>query len=289
MRELDWQRDGSSWPTAGGSRFVDTPGGRFLVYQGGREGPELLLLHGVGGSVHCWAPILPYLERSFRVTALDLPGHGFSYLPPDERLTLEGMCADISGLLQQLEVAPDVAGGHSAGAGIVLNMVLEGTLHPGTFAGINPSLVPPSRMPMPPVLEAMARPFIRSGALAELWAVFGRQGWIVDKLLQSTGSSVSEAQKVCYRRIARSPAQVHAALTMMNSWKAEKLAEGFGRLPQLVKRVLLVGGSRDAWIPPEEIQDVAARIPGSELHFIDAGHLSPEERPDLVASLVSPQ
>jgi magnesium chelatase accessory protein len=286
MRELDWQRDGSSWPTARGSRFADTPSGRFLVYQGGREGPELLLLHGVAGSVHCWAPILPLLERHFRVTALDLPGHGFSHLPPDDRLTLEGMSTEIEELLHLLGVVPEIAGGHSAGAGIAMSMILDGRLSPRSFVGINPSLVPPSNMPLPPILEAMARPFVRSGALAELWAMFGRRRWIVDQLLQSTGSSISEAQKVCYRKIARSPAQVHAALTMMTSWKAESLSEGFARLHSLVERIILIAGERDRWIPTAEIEKVAARIPGSELRRVAAGHLAPEESPEAVASII---
>lgn len=41
-------------------------------------GPDLVLLHGWGLHSGVWAEVLPDLERSFRVHAVDLPGHGHS-------------------------------------------------------------------------------------------------------------------------------------------------------------------------------------------------------------------
>jgi pimeloyl-[acyl-carrier protein] methyl ester esterase len=42
------------------------------------KGPPLVLVHGWGLHSGIWAPLLPALERRFRVTAIDLPGHGLS-------------------------------------------------------------------------------------------------------------------------------------------------------------------------------------------------------------------
>ena len=50
------------------------------------SGPGLVLLHGWGLSGEVFAPLLPRLERRFRVTRIDLPGHGRSAaapVPPD--------------------------------------------------------------------------------------------------------------------------------------------------------------------------------------------------------------
>jgi pimeloyl-ACP methyl ester carboxylesterase len=43
------------------------------------EGPPLLLLHGLAASARWWQPNIPALARSFRVTAIDLPGFGTSH------------------------------------------------------------------------------------------------------------------------------------------------------------------------------------------------------------------
>ena len=42
------------------------------------EGPDLVLLHGWGMNAAVWSPWLPKLARHYRVTAIDLPGHGAS-------------------------------------------------------------------------------------------------------------------------------------------------------------------------------------------------------------------
>lgn len=44
------------------------------IHEGGR-GEPLVLLHGVGGSWQIWKPVLPLLEKRYRVIAPTLPGH----------------------------------------------------------------------------------------------------------------------------------------------------------------------------------------------------------------------
>lgn len=41
-------------------------------------GPDLVLVHGWGLHSDVWAPVLPALTERFRVTRVDLPGHGHS-------------------------------------------------------------------------------------------------------------------------------------------------------------------------------------------------------------------
>jgi pimeloyl-[acyl-carrier protein] methyl ester esterase len=42
------------------------------------SGPELVLVHGWGMNSAIWTPLLPVLEARYRVTRLELPGHGAS-------------------------------------------------------------------------------------------------------------------------------------------------------------------------------------------------------------------
>lgn len=47
------------------------------------QGPDLVLLHGWGMHGAIWQPLLPPLAAHFRVTCIDLPGHGLSTATDD--------------------------------------------------------------------------------------------------------------------------------------------------------------------------------------------------------------
>jgi pimeloyl-[acyl-carrier protein] methyl ester esterase len=82
------------------------------------RGPALVMLHGWGLDSAIWAPLLPELTRRFRVTCVDLPGHGCSEAGPD---------ADLQGVAQSVaSVAPPEADwlGWSLGGQIALAAAL---------------------------------------------------------------------------------------------------------------------------------------------------------------------
>src|SRR4029453_7234382 len=53
--------------------------------QVGGQGPHVLLLHGWGGAIESFAPVLDDLHRSYTVAAFDLPGFGKSGFSPPTR------------------------------------------------------------------------------------------------------------------------------------------------------------------------------------------------------------
>lgn len=65
------------------------------------DGPDLFLIHGWMMNVRCWEGIIPQFEQRFRLTMVDLPGHGASLKSPYS-LARPGQLVD--GLL---ELAPD--------------------------------------------------------------------------------------------------------------------------------------------------------------------------------------
>lgn len=290
---MRYEVEGRDWPNLQWSRFVQTDRLRFHAVQWG-EGADIVLLHGVGGSTHGWAPLMDVLHprvqtgsRSFRVTAVDLPGHGFTEAPTDARLTPAHMAEDLAQALVALGCLNPVAlVGHSAGAALALMLATRMTQRPQLVLGVNPSLVPPDRMPMPGWLEALARPFVRAGAFAAFWAQIGRSPRLLDKVLASTGSRVQPAQRRCYQHIAASPAHVHAALTMMVQWRADEVTQTFSQIRHHTDRLVLLAGTDDRWIPPDAISRVAQQIPGAEVISFRAGHLGPEDDPRVVCTFL---
>ncbi len=89
--------------------------GGTLAYRDHGAGEPLVLIHGVGMQAAAWEPQIVALSQSYRVIALDMPGHGQSApLPTDSRLEdFVDWCHDA---LNTLDLGAVNLVGHSMGA-----------------------------------------------------------------------------------------------------------------------------------------------------------------------------
>lgn len=127
------------------SRNVATAGGSLHAYdaRGPRDLPTIVLLHGLGSAATAFGPLLTrLLPHAGRVTAPDLPGHGFSPAP-SERLTPAHLYSSVSEALEALVPEPMVLVGTSLGGALALRYALE---HPARLAGL--ALISPAGAPM---------------------------------------------------------------------------------------------------------------------------------------------
>ena len=104
-------------------RWTTVRGARIRYFVGG-GGPSLLLVHGLGGAASNWVELAPALARSYRVLALDLPGHGGSSpLPAAPSLT---PFADVLAAVAEREaLLPVAVVGHSLGGLVGLRLALR--------------------------------------------------------------------------------------------------------------------------------------------------------------------
>jgi len=95
------------------------------------QGPQLLLIHGVGMRAEYWSNIADDLKRSFTLTLIDMPGHGESpvYATPNPALT--DYTDSIASLLIESD-EPTFVVGHSMGAIIAMDLAVR---YPGEWAG----------------------------------------------------------------------------------------------------------------------------------------------------------
>jgi pyruvate dehydrogenase E2 component (dihydrolipoamide acetyltransferase) len=87
----------------------------------------IVFLHGLGGTQSTWASVLGEFAQTYRIAAVDLPGHGASDKPaPDSTdYSVSGIAARIGELLEKLELAPTVLVGHSLGGATALQLALD--------------------------------------------------------------------------------------------------------------------------------------------------------------------
>lgn len=277
-----WERDGHDWPNRESSRFVEAAGLEWHVQCLGK-GPCLLLLHGTGASTHSWRGLLPILARDFSVVAPDLPGHGFTQTAPFHRMSLIAMAKSIENLLKTLEVTPALAAGHSAGAAILARMCLDERLAAKGLVSLNGAFLALRGLPGR-VFSPVAKALSLSTAVPRLFALQASNPSVVNRLLRDTGSRIDAEGIRFYRRLARSPAHVSAALDMMANWNLDRLEAD---LPELTTPLLMIVGARDRSVPPAQACRVQAMAPHVEVTTMPGlGHLAHEEAPGKTADLI---
>lgn len=279
---LIWERDGRDWPNRSASRFVSAAGLRWHVQQFG-TGPVALLVHGTGASTHSWRGLAPILAESFSVVAPDLPGHGFTEAPAADRMSLPRMAGALNRLLLALELTPSIVVGHSAGAAILVRMCLDGDIEPKVVVSLNGALLPLDGLPghlFSPVAKLLAQ----TSVAARLFAWRAGDPAVVERLMRDTGSTLEPEDVDLYRRLARSPGHVNAALAMMANWDLRPLRRA---LPRLQAPLVLVAADNDRTVPPSNADRVRALMPDAKVvSLYGLGHLAHEERPADVADLI---
>lgn len=83
------------------------------------KGEDIVLLHGWGQNIEMMNPIGKRLENNFRITILDLPGHGGSSEPVDA-ITIYDYCEILKEFLDKLEIDNPTLIGHSFGGRIAI-------------------------------------------------------------------------------------------------------------------------------------------------------------------------
>lgn len=232
-----------------------------LHAESGGSGAALVLLHGWGLHSGVWGPLWPALTRHFRVTAIDLPGHGHSP-PPGDGASLEEIASAVSA------VAPPGAAwlGWSLGGQVALAAALAGrdidrlvlvATTPRFLAGPDwpCGLAAPALAGLAAALEADHRRTVRDFLTLQLRG--DRRGAELLRELRGTLAA----------RALPAPAALRAGLAVL---ARTDLRDRLGALRQ---PTLVVAGERDRITPAEAGRRLAAAAPDARLHLVPgAGH-----------------
>jgi pimeloyl-ACP methyl ester carboxylesterase len=271
------------------SGFVSVGGVRLHYLRWGAGGRPLVLMHGNSHCAGVWAPTAPGLaEAGFRVTAVDLRGHGESDKPAGG-YDWASLRDDLVGLLEGLDLRDALIMAHSRGGGVSLlaaaaarervagALVYEPTLPvpAGAIAGGRTRLAERARnrRSVFPSREAAVEHYRRRDAF-RLWDEAVLRAYVEHGTAARPDGTVE----------LRCPRHVEAALyeAMFDAGPWEGLS-----CPDLP--VLAVFGERSGRV--SEGRDPAARLrpmfPRVETRVLPgATHFGPMEQPEAFAALV---
>lgn len=225
------------------------------------RGPALVMLHGWGLHSGVWAPLLPELARRFRVTCVDLPGHGHSGASG---------APDLPSIAQSVvAIAPRGAAwlGWSLGGQVALAAALSGAdIGRLVLVASTPRFVAAPDWPWA-VGESTLQTFAAS--LAQ-----DHRRTVRDFLtLQLRGDRQAAALLATLRVALRqrgepAPAMLHACLRILAT---TDLRDRLGRVRQ---PALVMAGERDRLVPAEAGRRLAEGLPDGRLvTFPGAAHV----------------
>jgi len=254
--------------------FAEHDGIRIFWRESG-EGAPLLLIMGLGYPSEMWHNVEETLSQRFRVIVFDNRGIGRSESSPGPHL-IPDLAADAAAVLDAAGVQSAHVFGMSLGGFIAQEFVLQypertRALVLGCTAFGGERVVPAA----PEVLETLA-------ARAHMPAEEGIRVMIPYIYDASTPRERIEADMAIRLRTYPSPETYLAQIEGAGQWSS------FDRLPDIQAPTLVIHGSHDQLIPPENGALVANRIPGAVLQKMEnASHMFITDRPEESARLVT--
>jgi len=242
--------------------FTDAPGFR-MRYEEYGDGDPFLLINGLGSDLTEWLYQVPTFSGRFRVIVFDNRGAGNSESPPGPYTTAR-MADDAAALLDALGIPQAHLLGVSLGGMIAQQFALR---HPGKLNRLVVACTSPGGgLSVRPSPEALAA-FVRDPAV-DLEAQIRRTiPWLYSERYRR--ERPEEVEAFVRRRLA-SPAD--------EAGIASQLAAGIGhdagdRLKEIAAPTLVITGTADRLVPPENSKRIAERIPGARLVLLpDAPH-----------------
>lgn len=243
----------------------------------GREGPHLLLLHGLGTNRHTWHRWVPVLSRSYRVHVVELKGFGDAPKPLDDGYRPQDQAALLRRWILSEDLRDVTLVGHSLGGGVALltamGLVEERPVRVRRLA-LLAGIAYPQRIS--PYLRLLATPAL--GPL--LLAVLPRRLLIRTALRMAYHPSrpVDESLVEAYARPLRSFAGRRALSRSTAGLLAAQLELQTSEYAKIRMPSLLVWGREDPVVPMWVGKRLASDLPEAELHILEGcGHMPQEE------------
>jgi pimeloyl-ACP methyl ester carboxylesterase len=251
------------------------------VLQNG-QGRDVLLIHGSPGSIEDWTPLMRALSRSFRVTAYDRPGHGWS---GDNGAYSPGDNAQVAlALMERLNLRDVIVVGHSYGGAIALALALYAPPRASAYVILDTAAYAPLRK-VGALQHVLGWPVLGVGT-ASVIGTFVAPIVIRKALEDAFGRRAPSEDFVALRtRIWSTPKVLHA--TALETLSAQTALPAQSRRYAEIRQPVAIVGQADDAQRRATAQRLHANIAGSTLMLLSGtGHYVQFEKTRDVADAI---
>lgn len=244
-----------------------------IHYEESGSGAAALLLHGLGSCGQDWMLQTPVFQKTFRVLAPDLRGHGQTD-KPQGRVRVEHLASDVLGLLDALNVERAHVVGLSLGGCVALVLALDAPQRVRSLALVN------AFAHLEPGHPSYALMLVSRLALLGVRGLPAQADYVAARMFPKPEQAM--LRKLAAERIASNDMATYRRLML-----AIGAFDVRDRLGQIACPTLVIAGDRDTTVPLHPKQVLAARIPGARLEIVsDSGHATPIDQPEAFNQLV---
>ena len=264
------------------SVFLDVAGMKVhLRDEGPRDDPSpIVLLHGMGSSLHAWEGWAEALKGKRRVISFDLPGFGLTGPSPDGIYGGENDVRLLIAVLDRLGVARCVLGGNSLGAGVSVRTALA---HPSRVDKLilvdGGYPVPATSMPIGlRLLETPGINWLLQNTLPR---------FLVEQGLRNVWGDPSKVTPELIDRSVELTQRAGNRGALIERFRQRRPSGSAQRIAELKLPTLILWGGRDRLVPPQAAHQLHSEIAGSTLVMFDGlGHAPEEEDPAGTVAVV---
>lgn len=254
--------------------YFDVSGIRLHVrYDGPKDAPAVILLHGLGSSLHTWEPWAQRLSEAHRVVRYDLPGAGLTGPDPSGDYSDARGIQVLAALMDRLDIPRATIVGNSMGGRLAW-----------MFAAQNPTRVDKLVLISPDGFES---PGFKYGKQPDVPAMLKLMRYLLPKAAlrlnlepayadpaRLTGETVTR-----YHDLLLAPGVRDAMLARLGQ---TVLQPPEPLLSQISAPTLLLWGEKDAMIPIANAADYVKALPNATLVTLPGlGHVPHEESPEV--------
>ena len=237
-----------------------------------RSKSVVLLHHAAGGNLHRWRAWVPTMAQHYKVLRFDMRGHAGTDGPPNGNFTLPGLAADITAVLDSLEIHKVHVVGASAGGIVSLQFAHD-------FPDRTHSL---SLVASTPKLAQMGAA-IDSSVWRRTLEEQGTKAWLASNSEERFGSNF-EPELVEWYASSGEKTAAEMVLGLQGCLLSQDLTP---LLPQIYAPTLIMASIQDEITPLNAQHLMAENIPNACLKTFDnVGHNMKVEIPDTLARTV---
>jgi 3-oxoadipate enol-lactonase len=244
----------------------------------GADGPPLVMIPGLGAVRRVYSPIVPLLARQLRVAVFDPRGTGQSGTSPGP-FTLTQLAADAVAVLDELGWERAAVFGASMGGMVAQWVALD---HPGRVWRLLLACTGPGAAHAVPADRDATRALLGKGASTPADAYRLATSVLYERGWADAHREEVEAE-IAYRGANPVRGQAFSA-----QYAAVRLHDSWERLPGITAPTLVLHGTADVVMPPENGRLLARRIPNARwLPLEGRGHLFWHEDPQTSADAIA--